>query len=51
MFPGSPGSHNWKQDEADGEQVEPQPEKQQDGETLIKILPVDQFHDHERKDE
>ena len=40
-----------QQDEADGEQVEPQDEKQGEREIFIEILPVDHFHEHERKDE
>lgn len=51
MIPYSPASHDWQQNEADGEQVEPQDEKQHDGEIVIEISPVDDFHDHERKDE
>ena len=46
-----PASHDWQQDEADGEQVEPQDEKQHEGEIFMEISPVDDFHDHERKDE
>ena len=51
MVPCPPGLHNRKQDEADGKQVKPQEEKQHEGEILIEISPVDDFHDHERKDE
>ena len=46
-----PASHNRKQDEADSEQVEPQDEKQHEGEIFIEISPVDDFHDYARKDE
>jgi len=35
-----PASHNWQQDEADGEQVEPQDEKQHEGEIFMEISPV-----------
>lgn len=51
MTPCPPASHDRQQDQADGEQVEPQNEKQRDGKILIEISPVDDFHDHERKDE
>jgi len=50
MAPCAPGSHDRKQDDADGEQVEPQDEKQTEGEIFIKISPVDDFPDRERKD-
>ena len=46
-----PTSPNRKQDEADGEQVEPQDKKQHKGEIFIEISPVDNFHDHEWKAE
>ena len=35
---------------ADSEQVEPQDEKQHEGEFFIENLPVDDFHDHQWKD-
>ena len=50
-LPGLPASYDRQQDEADGEQVEPQDEKQHEGELFIESSPVDDFHDHERKDE
>ena len=51
MFHCLPASHDRQQDQADGEQVEPHDEKQHGGETFIEISPVDNFHDHEWKDE
>ena len=51
MFPCPPGPHNRKQDEADSEQAEPQAEKQYEREIFIEISSVDNFHNHERKDE
>ena len=44
-------SYDRQQDEANGEQVEPQDEKQHEGEIFMEVSPVDDFHDHERKDE
>ena len=51
MIARPPGSHDRKQDEADGKQIEPQAEKQKEGEIFIEISPLDDFHGHERKDE
>ncbi len=51
MFPRPPGSHNRKQDETDSEQIEPQAKKQHEWEFFIETSPVDDLHDHERKDE
>ena len=51
MIPCPPASHDRQQDQADDKQVELHTEKQQDGEILIEISPVDHFHDRERKDE
>ena len=51
MVPYPPASHDRQQDEAEGEQVEPHEEKQKDREIFIEISPVDDFHDHEWKDE
>ena len=51
MVPCPSASHDREQDEADSEQVEPQDEKQHEGKIFIEILPVDDFHDHQGKDE
>ncbi len=45
------GSQDRQEDQTDGEQDEPHEGKQKDGELFIEISPVDDFHDHERKDE
>ena len=39
-----------QQDEEDGEQVEPQGEKQHEGEIFVELPPVDDFHEDERQD-
>lgn len=49
MIPCLPGSYDWQQDEADGEQVEPQDEKHHERETFIEVSPVDQFEKDERE--
>ncbi|GAB4160909.1 MAG: hypothetical protein Fur0021_33470 [Candidatus Promineifilaceae bacterium] len=51
MVPSPSASRDRQQDKVDGEQVEPQAEKQHEGEIFIEITPVDNFHDHEWKDQ
>ena len=51
MVPCPSASHDREQDEADSEQVEPQDEKQHEGEFFIENLSIDDFHDHQWKDE
>jgi hypothetical protein len=51
MVPGLPASQDRQQDEADGKHIEPHDEEQHGGEIFIEISPVEDFHDHERKNE